>query len=92
MNMVMVMMRIMMVMVIVPVNMPLTITIETDSNMTILMKIPLQVYMAKSLTSQELSAALAPTLPPKPTAFHILQVRSAFLVQPFHLKTFGGFF
>jgi len=33
-----------------------------------------EVYMAKSLTSQELSAALAPTLPPKPTAFHILQL------------------
>jgi len=33
-----------------------------------------EVYMAKSLTSQELSAALAPALPPKPTAFHILQL------------------
>jgi len=33
-----------------------------------------EVYMAKSLTSQELNAALAPTIPPKPTAFHILQL------------------
>ena len=42
-------------------------------------KIYLQVYMAKSLTSQDLSAALAPALPPKTTAFHILQVVFAFL-------------
>ena len=34
----------------------------------------IQVYMAKSLTSQELSAALTPDLPSKPTAFHIMQV------------------
>merc|ERR1719394_247404 len=33
-----------------------------------------EVYMAKSLTSQDLNAALAPAIPPKPTAFHILQL------------------
>ena len=45
--------------------------------------------MAKSLTSQELSAALAPTLPQKPTAFHILQVILSFMsVQPFPSSAF----
>lgn len=33
-----------------------------------------QVYMAKSLTSAELAPALAPALPAKSTAFHLLQL------------------